>query len=748
MAIAVTTDWFYERYDRAMEALDNIGRISCGTRSIDYHSSPTGKELVAEFGHFRDVLASMLNTMACDWNAAKVCVTNLKHFDGYLSHIVNNEPTNHMEYGCDALWHSGNVNDTHLIVNGNVTIGYMGGGTYISSEYFDDLGMLSESLNSMRSVIEDYSRIVEEVTSANDFTGLTFDAIKSYMSRVHVPIARSLISVCVTFSSIIRSYITTYNISMRDVDYLYDKDHLVQFKQRIRTSYRELRDKMDEFNCYVSSKNSSHEELELEIIMHYWIDNVELRIDSQLSQVDEIIEAIEENEEAGHRDVAELKGDIDLLDDVVADLGMFSGYRIISRTRQFDSIRPLGSITAREFDIYGVYFGLLLDGTDLQRLRAEEFFRNDIRVNLIESFQGRDTAHYHYNEYRGYDENVLSARINGFNFNDKEFSRRFGSLHSAMIADGYTELRARRFLEIAALFNREGILGFSGDKNDIDGIITKGIQNYVVDYAGYIADSDAYGYNQLERWCNDGEFDCSSLIICAYEKAFIDLRYAMNQTDPTVDEWNYWHIGSNKLSYSPLDKYGFRIFTPNEDIHVNELIPGDIFAIDTKTANHVEMFAGRFESGERVEYLNISAHSSERLSGSEENTNGYADLNGDQLQQWGPEQIRSRFIGTPWSTMIYETTLVREEIGSYNQEGYDVWGHDRIGEIRYENIGPRTEWGHDENHITGCIKWPQYYKVFNENGEEIPEQRDYIRSEEPWNRILRLEDMTYWKTDH
>ena len=748
MAIAVDTDWFNGCYERAVNALGDVGRLSSGAVNIDSHSSETGKELVAEYGHLRVTLASMLNTMACDWNAARVCVTNLVHFDKYISHLVKNEPTNHMEYGCDALWHSGGADDTHLIVSGNALTDHPGSGNYISSEYIDGLSILSDKLDSMEDAIGEYLSAVEELASCADYSGLTFDSIKSYMSRVHAPIARSIRAVFVTFSGIIRYYREIYSATMRDDTYLYDRGHLEVYRGRLRQSYRELRDKIAEFNSYVHSKNSEHEELGLDSIMHYCIDNVEQRVDLQINEIDEIIETIETNETNGKRDTAMIKGYIDLLDDVVADLGMHSGYRMISPTRRFDSISPLGNICAYPFDVCDLYLRMLQNGNALQRQRAEEFLRNDIRANLIESFQGRDTVYYHYDMYEGYDVNVLSSMINELDLNDMDLVRSWRMLHSAMLADGYTDLRARRYSEIAVLFNREGVLGYSNQRSDIDDVITKGIQNYVVDYAGYITDNDAYGYNQAQRWGGRKEFDCSSFIIAAYEKAFIDLRFAMNQFPPEADPEQYLHIGSNKLSYTPLDRYGFTIYKPNENITVNELNPGDVFAIDNEFAEHVEMFAGKFEDGERVEYLNFSAHSSERISGEGEHTNGYADEAGDQLHQWGPERIRRDFVKTPWSTFIYETACVGEEGGSYDAEGNDVWGHDRIGEIRYENIGPRPEWGHDEHHITGCIKWPTYNMEFDDEGNEIPEQRHYNREERDWNRILRLENMDYWKTDH
>ena len=748
MAIAVTTEWFYDRYNRAFQTLGDIGRISGGVVSIDTHSSTTGKGLVTEYGHLRDTVALMLNNMASDWNAAKVCVSNLTHFDTYISHLINNESTNHMEYGCDALWHSGDADDRDLIVSGIEPLGYPGFGNYISSEHIADLTVLCDKLTAISDALARYSSIVEEVTSAEGFSGMTFNAIKSYMARVHVPVARSLRSVCVTFISTVRTYQETYNITMGDDTFLYDKGHLNIFRQRLADSFRSLREKIGDFNNYVYMKNAAHEGLCLEDIKHYTIDNVESRIHAQLAEVDSIIDIIEENEAAGQRDVTELQGYINLLDEVAAEIGMGSGYRMISPTRRFSSISSLNRIRERGFDIYEFYFGLLTDGSGLQRTRAEEFLRADIRANLIESFRNRDVSHFHYNEYRGYDEDVLLSKIEGLDLSDKNFVRRWGELYHSMTADGYTDLRAIRYSEIAALFNREGILAYSGGQGDLDKIITTGIQRYVVDYAGYIADHDAYGYNQVDRWGANGDFDCSSLVIAAYEKAFIDLRFAMNQTRPEDDEWSYWHIGSYKLSTKPLDDYGFTIFTPNVDIKVTELVPGDIFAIDNDHANHVEVFAGRFERDGKVEYLNVSAHSSERIGGYDQYGNGRADYSGDQLHQWGPEGIRTHGLGTPWSTYIYETTLVGEEGGSYNSNGDDVWGHDRIGEIRYENIGPRPEWKHSDDHITGCLKWPQHYEFFDENGNELPEQREYIMEETPWSRIMRLENMEYWKTDH
>ena len=72
------------------------------------------KGYLLEDRHLHDTLVAVLNAMASDWKATKTCVSNFTHFDNYASRLNYHESTEHMEYGCDALWGNDNVRDIAL----------------------------------------------------------------------------------------------------------------------------------------------------------------------------------------------------------------------------------------------------------------------------------------------------------------------------------------------------------------------------------------------------------------------------------------------------------------------------------------------------------------------------------------------------------------------------------------------------------------------------------------------------------
>ncbi len=759
MQISVNREWFSNCHSSALAVLGEIGTISGSRVDFTGFTSAVGKELMREYEHLCNTVASIVNAMASDWNAAKVCVANINHFDTYISRMLNNENISHLDEGSASLWRTGNADDSHLIVEGHFSLGFLGFDDYISSDCISDLSVFCANLNSMGSKLDSYSAIVAEIASAEDFSGRTFEAIKNYMNSVHSPIISYMKSVVTTFSEMISAYQRQYQISMPDDNYRLKVDDLIQFRQKLNQSYRELRGKIDEFNHYVYSQNAQYDMLSLDEIAYYCIDNVQVHINAQISELDGIIETIENIETNSEGDFSEVREYINILESVLADLGTHSGFRMISPNRQFESISSLGNISEREFRIYDFYFDYLTNGNSTQRRRAADYFRNNIIENLIESFSNRsETSYYNYNLYSGYDVGVLSPMINSINFNDVELMRNWRCLFNSMLADGYTDINALRFSEIAMLFNEDGIRSYSGSNGGIDDVIIPGICQYVVSYSGYIADTPRYGYNQVNRWANFNDFDCSSLVIAAYEKAFIDMRFALNEFGPEVNSNAYLHIGSEKIvAKENWEDYGFRVLEPNKDVSLDSLAVGDIFAIDKddNSAHHVEVFAGKFDDGEgRIEYLNISAHSSDRIFGVGGLSNNNSDNPGDQLQQNGLSAMLDVPEGGSWGTFIHDTACVGEEGVSIdydaeaeeaggNNPGIDHWRHDRIGEIRYENIGPRPEWGQDPNSkkITGYLKWTVDYVDTDEGEKPV-----YTHEDLGWDRVIRLNSMEYWKT--
>ena len=145
-----------------------------------------------------------------------------------------------------------------------------------------------------------------------------------------------------------------------------------------------------------------------------------------------------------------------------------------------------------------------------------------------------------------------------------------------------------------------------------------------------------------------------------------------------------------------------------------------------------------------VDYLNVSAHSSERIFGVNGNGNAFADITQDQLQGSDGRDYMSDVPAEPskdskyyWGTFYKDCIADKEEgyayIGTEREcTGTDFWENDRIGEIRFESIAPRPNWGMESNQIVGYTYWPY-------TTDEVPTQI-------AWDRILRLESMEYWKT--
>lgn len=772
MGVSVDTDWFNTIYSNAIEALENINNKLGESFDIGEYLSQTQTIFIREYIHLRSSFATALNTMACDWNAIKVCVDNFTHFDSYVSRITNNQPTDHMEYGCDSLWR--NTNETNINANrfDDVLLVSQSGNDYISQDTIQDLTTLINKLNELADLIDVYRLKVVELANNNGFSGATFDAIKSYMARVHIPVINSMMTSSEAFADRLGDYQSSYLNNDFDNNYVYNVSEIKEFKKQLENSYRNIREKIHEFNSYVWTQNANRYNCNLEGINHYCIDNTELRINSQISGLDGIINIINSNESNGMADARSVQSYVDSLDSVLAELGTSMGYRMINPNRQFESINDLSRMTLYADNDLNSLLASLLEANSSNHDDAQEALISSIQHALIACFDRGDENHYGYNAYRYYDEanNGLNGNLDSLKtaLKNRDFLIRWGDLYNSMLDNGYTRLNALRYSSIAALYNREGMLSCSDVNNEHDSIVIGGIRNYVVDFTGFVANSTDHGYDQGERWGTFGEFDCVSLVVMAYEKAFINLRDVMGNNNPL----------SGDMVTCNLSPYGFKEFKPNEDINLDGLIPGDIFAVDVakgeihnnlssrgdglnveywdsyneeddkitqeqidngednrRSIGHVEMFYGKVDNNGRTEYLNVSAHSSEQIYFSDKDNDDRFGNHGDQLQI-NPSLLTK---GTnDYDRFYYNFSCLREEGKSFDPNatgvnyGRDQLHNDRIGEIRFENIGPRPEWGRSGNRITGYVFWPHL-------DDEHP-------AEVMWDRILRLESMDYWKT--
>ena len=134
-----------------------------------------------------------------------------------------------------------------------------------------------------------------------------------------------------------------------------------------------------------------------------------------------------------------------------------------------------------------------------------------------------------------------------------------------------------------------------------------------------MAADDSHGYSQQTRWGNPN-YDCSSLVISAYEAAGV-----------SVKEAGAGYTGNMRSAFT---KVGFEWIPGNPD--VNSLQPGDVLLNE---GSHTEMYIG--------DGMNVGAHSNKDgrdgdSSGKEINISNYRSFPWDGVLRYvGTESTNS-----------------------------------------------------------------------------------------------------------
>jgi len=138
---------------------------------------------------------------------------------------------------------------------------------------------------------------------------------------------------------------------------------------------------------------------------------------------------------------------------------------------------------------------------------------------------------------------------------------------------------------------------------------SSGIVQGAIDWALAIAADDSHGYSQQTRWGNPN-YDCSSLVISAYEAAGLNVKEA-----------GAGYTGNMRSAFTQM---GFEWIPGNPD--VSTLQPGDVLLNE---GNHTEMYIG--------DGMNVGAH-------------GDRDgINGDSS---GAEISVSDYYAFPWDGVL------------------------------------------------------------------------------------------------
>ena len=138
---------------------------------------------------------------------------------------------------------------------------------------------------------------------------------------------------------------------------------------------------------------------------------------------------------------------------------------------------------------------------------------------------------------------------------------------------------------------------------------SSGIVQSAIDWALAIAADDSHGYSQQTRWGNPN-YDCSSLVISAYEAAGLNVKEA-----------GAGYTGNMRSAFTQM---GFEWIPGNPD--VSTLQPGDVLLNE---GNHTEMYIG--------DGMNVGAH---------------ADRDGVNGDSSGSEISVSDYYAFPWDGVL------------------------------------------------------------------------------------------------
>ncbi len=220
----------------------------------------------------------------------------------------------------------------------------------------------------------------------------------------------------------------------------------------------------------------------------------------------------------------------------------------------------------------------------------EEYKENKTNLGIAQSNYNQAVSNNDSSAANSYasDVNTLTSKINTLK----------GQIESSLASAASSKLDATRIS--TKDFASGKTLSYGG---------TNGVIQGAIDWALAIATDDTHGYSQKTRWGNPN-YDCSSLVISAYEAAGISVKDA-----------GAGYTGNMRSAFT---KMGFEWIPGNPD--VSTLQPGDVLLSEN---SHTEMYIG--------DGMNVGAH------GDRDGANG--DSSGSEISV-------SKYYSHPWDGVL------------------------------------------------------------------------------------------------
>ena len=686
-AIRNNFTWFHIIKCLATGSLKNIGlSLSDAKLTSSARDSRTSTEFYNNYSRLISAMYSMVNIMIVDWNAADICMTDRQNHEKYLSGVFSNGVTSKwVTFG--NLLKDENFTSTGLTLLSApdiVEINYKK--SYACSDNIRNLDSLYSALSSLEDSVSNYKNALKLFTSdCSKMCGRGSEAMKCYFEQMHSPMIEASLTIISEFTDYIRQYQALYFDRMPEEQYVYELDDLLDLQMGLERTERNIRDKFNEINAFISA---CQEDVPLNLLstgnMESFCDNTH----GDIEVLREIVLIIRENEKQGSGYCSDLKFEIMKLQHAASSMGRNPGMRVlayregdykriiaddlrwIKKDEKSEDPRPEEVQVIK--DLNRENLELLLNGTDEQKEAAREYFRNNITGNMVDSLKD------HRDDY--YDSDVFPGKLDNVDFYDSSLIEEFRSIYDNMQEFGFIKEDAIKYAEIALLYNPDGVR--NPEVNATDAVL-QGIRNYAADFSLHVANDSRYGYDQWNRWCQDidnkgMDFDCSSLVVTAYEKAGVPMNGVAD------------NLATNAMKNWAMNYYGFSTYTTNQDIYLDDMVVGDVILVDVQGTKigHTEIYIGH----DGDDYRTVSGHGSELVHGEIDGTyTGWKYE--DELQINGVEGLIDE--NTDFPRWYHDKEFGESpenkngEEGPYivdDERGTDKDGNDRIGEIRVECI--------------------------------------------------------------
>lgn len=537
----------YSEYKNKLNSIVESMRRSPIGRNGTYRSS-TIKAFRRDYVLLYNTVLKVVQLMSIDWNIAKFCTEEVETFDKYYTFLIegNVSGAHSLSYGCDALWNDSNVYATDISLDPIVLED--------DSERYDnwvvteagirDLDVIRDSIVMLQQASSDYKNSIYDFSLTTCIEGGFADAIKAYLSQVHVRLIDSIYNVGEELINAIRQYQICYEAEYPEGEFYFIKSELNDDIERINSILERYRALFIDARGIIYEANAT---LCIPGIKTYNGKNISqdylVRFESVLSNstrvLKDIIDKTDSYEDSGKEYAFNVQNDLMRIITSIEQITPMGGYRILNyrpsageqlfNNPYLDDIGDIQENHADYLSVFGMYVFQLENNTS-------ETVMNDIREYIEMRVQGEGI--------------ITDELINSMVQYYGDLSHRW-SPEQAEILVMYAASRFRTSL----IHNNATVLERLVERRCPDPmIVNQNMSNFMVK----IALDDIWGY-ELNAWGNaprdempdieaPGEIDCSHLVLRACQYAGIDIS----------------GISSTQNMRCNLETRGFTTFTCND----------------------------------------------------------------------------------------------------------------------------------------------------------------------------------------